>query len=464
MNIEKQEDIFKPWFHIYPEKGWLNDPCGCSLFQDKYHVFYQYHEQPCPQGPGKWYHRVSRDLVHWQDQGIVLEPEEPYEIDGCWTGSSLELEGKQYLYYSSNRDGRIPQQQPAMAVSSNGRNYARVWKKPLIDEATPDGHREMRDPKVFCRDGVYYMLQGASRHGRGEIVGYCSEDGFHWKYRGIFYSSEKWIGSMLECPDFFTLDGVDCLLFSPMDWNGHSNVLLTGKADFNTFRFTGEKIFDLDQGSDFYAAQTFPHKDGGVVLIGWMGAWGKPHPECENGWGGMLTLPRKLHYDRAAGRLTQTPVRELEALRTRRYSEVLSVGKSPVSPAGNMGNHMEAEIIIPEISKGKDRISISLGTADEAAITFSIDMGRGIMQIDKTGAAQGDNSFRTVLLPEYGGADDRKLRLFWDGSACELFWGNGRMAVSERIYPVKGEPVLSFGAAESERKVKVCVWQMDHIF
>ncbi|HIU76204.1 MAG TPA: glycoside hydrolase family 32 protein, partial [Candidatus Pelethocola excrementipullorum] len=388
----------------------------------------------------------------------------PYEKDGCWTGSGLEVNGEHYLYYSTNVDGRLPQQQPMLAVSRDGKTYLPVSAEPLIQEATPDGHTEMRDPKVFIRDGVFYMLQGATRRGRGEIVGYSSMDGLDWEYRGVFYSSEKWMGDMLECPDFFTLDGVDCLLFSPMNWIGHSNVLLTGKADFETFTFTLTKVFDLDAGSDFYAAQTLPHKDGGILLVGWLGNWGKPHPECGYGWGGMLTLPRRLRLDPDTRRLMQMPAKELETLRNNEYKTTLVVGTTPVSLPEYLGNHMEVRIRLSKNFWKTDVLYIDLGNAGETALTFSIDMEHGIIQIDKTMATQGDNSIRTLRFSDGHDADELELRLFWDGSACELFIGDGGIVISERLYPVEGEPALSFYTRTEKHPLEVCAWSLESIY
>ena len=464
MKPERRSDLFSPQFHLYPYKGWMNDPCGCSRFGDEYHVFFQYHEEPRPEGPGKWYHMSSEDLVSWKDYGIALEPAAPYEKDGCWTGSGLEVNGEHYLYYSTNVDGRLPQQQPMLAVSRDGKTYLPVSAEPLIQEATPDGHTEMRDPKVFIRDGVFYMLQGATRRGRGEIVGYSSMDGLDWEYRGVFYSSEKWMGDMLECPDFFTLDGVDCLLFSPMNWIGHSNVLLTGKADFETFTFTLTEVFDLDAGSDFYAAQTLPHKDGGILLVGWLGNWGKPHPECGYGWGGMLTLPRRLRLDPDTRRLMQMPAKELETLRNNEYKTTLVVGTTPVSLPEYLGNHMEVRIRLSKNFWKTDVLYIDLGTAGESALTFSIDMEHGIIQIDKTMATQGDNSIRTLRFSDGHDADELELRLFWDGSACELFIGDGGIVISERLYPVEGEPALSFYTRTEKHPLEVCAWSLESIY
>lgn len=35
--------MFEPKYHIFPIKGWMNDPNGLVYFKGQYHVFYQYY-------------------------------------------------------------------------------------------------------------------------------------------------------------------------------------------------------------------------------------------------------------------------------------------------------------------------------------------------------------------------------------------------------------------------------------
>lgn len=117
-----------------------------------------------------------------------------------------------------------------------------------------------------------------------------------------------------ECPEYFSMKGKDFLLFSLMNWAGHSNVLLCGQVDFESFRFQCEQLIDLNLGSDFYAAQTLPLKDGRMGVIGWLGSWGKPHPEDKYGWAGMLSSIRVVEYDQKRQEITLEPACEISVL------------------------------------------------------------------------------------------------------------------------------------------------------
>ena len=53
-----------------------------------------------------WGHSVSTDLVNWIQLEPVIEPDNPSDIDGCWTGSATVLFDGQLviLYTGDNRD------------------------------------------------------------------------------------------------------------------------------------------------------------------------------------------------------------------------------------------------------------------------------------------------------------------------------------------------------------------------
>lgn len=304
---EKRMD-YRPKYHMTAKEGWINDPCGIYRDERKvWHLFYQFHPGTEPDGTGTWGHQISRDLLCWEERQPVLQPEFDYEKDGCWTGTALRFHGKILLYYSGNAEGRIPQQAVCLAESRDGIRFEKFGKNPLIAEITPEGHTEMRDPKVFLRNGKCYIVQGACRNGRAEVLLYESEDGYHWNYRGIFWTGNSFCGNMAECPGFFTLDETDYLILSCVGSGEHKNIAVSGRADWEKGTFVQKSLQELDLGSSFYAAQAAEIAPNEVFLIAWMSAWGKNHPEGEEGWAGMMTLPRQL-YHKSGGRLCQKPV------------------------------------------------------------------------------------------------------------------------------------------------------------
>jgi len=66
-----------PWrqsFHVQPVTGLLNDPNGFSFYNGEYHLFYQWFPLGPVHGLKHWYHTKSKDLVHWENVGLALEP------------------------------------------------------------------------------------------------------------------------------------------------------------------------------------------------------------------------------------------------------------------------------------------------------------------------------------------------------------------------------------------------------
>ena len=131
----------RPLFHLTPTTGWLNDPNGFSVYRGEYHLFYQYHPYSTSWGPMHWGHCKSRDLLRWERLPAALAPDQPYDRDGCFSGSAAETpDGRHLLMYTGRRleEGREVQAQ-CLAVG-NGENYEKLSANPVITgEQLPPG-------------------------------------------------------------------------------------------------------------------------------------------------------------------------------------------------------------------------------------------------------------------------------------------------------------------------------------
>ena len=58
--------MYKPIYHYFPGKNWMNDPNGVCWYGGKYHLFYQYNPQSDQWGNLHWGHAVSDDCIHWK--------------------------------------------------------------------------------------------------------------------------------------------------------------------------------------------------------------------------------------------------------------------------------------------------------------------------------------------------------------------------------------------------------------
>ncbi len=305
-----------PKLHLSPDKNWCNDPVGFIYYQGQYHLFYQYFPYGCTWGTMHWYHAVSKDLIHWQNLGIALYPSKYYDANGCFSGSSIEVDGKMYIYYTS-----VKYLQPnpenihktlndafeasqSMLISKDGIHFDNINQKRLIIPAFKEneiGHpTHTRDPKVWFYNGKYYMVIVSkyfddNHHGQGQLLFYTSDDAINWSYQNNYRGVQ--LGDMWECPDIFTVNQQQLLIMSPerTETHGYPSHARITTCYFNhencTMSQLGELRF-LDYGRDLYAPQTALDQDGNRIFVGWM----RMPVKAQGDWRGLFTMPRIIEY------------------------------------------------------------------------------------------------------------------------------------------------------------------------
>lgn len=430
------QDLWRPRLHIAPPAGWLNDPNGLCQYKGIYHAFYQlaYFQ---PEGGLKfWGHCTSRDLLHWEFQGVPLCPDQPFDCHGAYSGSALIEEDQMYLFYTGNvkllgehdyvNTGR--ESNTVMAVSPDG---MQVDTKELLmtnGDYPDDLTRHVRDPKVWKQDGRYYMVLGArTREDEGTVLLFSSEDKKRWNYVHRF-RMEKPFGYMWECPDLYVLDGHTVLSISPQgveqDGLKFANKYQSGtcflSGDFRETKALGE-FRELDGGFDFYAPQTFLADDGRRIQIGWMGM-----PDMEKvyrnrtvgrGWQNMLTIPRELSV--RDGILCQNPVRELKEWWNKEQ-------KISGAYSGSLEPCCELELT----TEGGDVKVVLAG-----GLVLRYQKAEGIFWMEFTDPLLGGG--RDIRGRQVGALQE--LRILVDVSGVEVFLNGGQDVFSTRFYPDKDQ-------------------------
>ena len=230
-----------PSYHIHPPCGLVNDPNGLAYFGGKYHVFYQWFPFGPEHGMKHWAHVISEDLIKWERSDQMLIPDQEYEKNGCYSGNSIEADGKLYLYYTANyktEQGKIPKQ--AMAVMNSDGTILKSPNNPIIDEQPEGLIGEIRDPFVFEKEGAYWMLLGGgSIDGQARLVLYKSTDLENWVYQGNIELTgiDLELGYMYECPSYIEIDGKDVLFLSLM---GRTPMGERFHNEFSSVYFVGE--------------------------------------------------------------------------------------------------------------------------------------------------------------------------------------------------------------------------------
>ena len=464
----------RPLFHLSARTGWMNDPNGFCYYKGRYHLFYQYHPYETHWGPMHWGHAASKDLLHWEYLPAAMAPDEIYDMDGCFSGSALELpDSRHLLMYTGVRkerqeNGDVREVQTQCLAIGDGIDYEKYEKNPVLDEKDlPEGSSrfDFRDPKVFRKkDGTYGCVVGnRPADGSGQILFYTSEDGFDWHYQKVFATNHNRFGKMWECPDFFMLDGRGVLLISVQEMqpqgfeypNGLGTVCLIGEYDEEADDFIEEHNQSIDYGIDFYAPQTVLTPDGRRVMIGWMQNWDTcAFRAPEDMWFGQMSLPRELYIKN--GRLCQKPIKELEEMREDRvaYQDILVTDE--VSLDGIRGRMADIELSIRPADEDKlyRKFAVLFAQNDEYRTSLSFRPQENILKIDRkfSGSRQDVVHERRCKVESENGF--LKLRIILDSFSAEIFVGDGEWVMSIVLHTPQEADGISFFA---DGKVKMDV-------
>ena len=460
-NIPQEE---KPAFHVSAPVGWINDPNGFSVFEEKVHLFYQYHPYSRDWGPMHWGHSVTEDMIRWVQFPAALAPDQEYDREGCFSGSAIEADGKQALIYTGVTTEKLPDgkeeiRQNQCLAFGDGKDYVKAEKNPVVTgDMLPEkcSRIDFRDPKIWKEEGTYYMIVGSrSEEISGQVALFSSLDLKEWKFETILAENTTGeIGVMWECPDFFPLGDRYVLICSPQHMrakgyefhNGHNSLYFIGTYDKENHIFKREEPVSLDYGLDFYAPQTTLLPDGRRVMIAWMKSWDNCVINEKQRWQGMMTLPRELEYK--DGKIWQHPVREIENYRKNSCSYQAVEIKEEKQLDGVRGRMIDltVELMNAKASAGDGDYSefqIELAHNEEHTTIFTYNRKKQTIEIDRTWSGV----YRDVLCTrKFQITDDRenlKLRFILDRSSIELFVNDGSKTATTVIpTPAEADEIL----------------------
>ncbi|AZK47474.1 glycoside hydrolase family 32 protein [Paenibacillus lentus] len=454
-------------YHIQPPYGLLNDPNGFSFYEGEYHLFYQWFPLGTFHGMKYWYHTKSKDLAHWQNVGIGIEPGDSQDSHGAYSGSGIVKDGELYLMYTGNTRNeawvRLPYQNLAV-MNSEGNIHKR--SEPVI-ASVPDGYTEhFRDPKVWRAGDDYYCVIGAQRTNEtGCAVMYKSQDLLSWSFLGEVSTQLNNFGYMWECPDYFELDHQGVLLFCPQglvpEGDRYQNIYQSGyvvgkRLDVNTQMLDHGAFRELDRGFDFYAPQTTEAPDGRRILVAWMGLPDVSYPTDQHGWAHCLTLPRELTL--REGKIIQRPVQELEKRRKDEVNAEAVLHSEAKSFSGFQGSAYELICEFNEADADRFGIEFRVGSTEKTVLTYDRNIKKVIL--DRSLSGQSVNS-------EFGSerrcsldADTIKFHLFVDTSSVEIFVNDGEEVFTSRIFPSKESTQIRFFAHGGSAACRASLWQI----
>ncbi|NIK78577.1 fructan beta-fructosidase [Paenibacillus castaneae] len=490
MTIATYTEKYRPQFHFTPAAHWMNDPNGMVYFEGEYHLFYQYYPGGTTWGPMHWGHAVSRDLIHWEHLPVALEPDENgFIFSGSavvdWNDRSGFFSGGAglvaiFTHHKTYPDSEKTKQCQSIAYSKDkGRTWIKYEGNPVLTE---EQIVDFRDPKVFWHEKSkqWVMVLAAGDH----IRFYSSFNLKEWVFTGEFGAAEGSHDGVWECPDLFELpvngqtEQKKWVLIVSIGDNsacpeGSRTQYFVG--DFNGRTFTNENTADtvlwVDHGRDNYAGVSWsdiPNSDGRRLLMGWMSNWKYANMTPTETWRSAMTIPRvlSLHTDEAGIRLKQQPVQELQSLRQAKLfqEEIPLASEQPIST--NMTAY-QLEIKVEFEIGDAEQLGLKLNASAEEATLVGYDTRTQSLFIDRTKSGKSDFhpqfacKHEASLQPENGRI---QMQLFVDWSSVEVFANDGKVVMSDLIFPVSSNGFLEvFAAGGAARIVSLEVYELSSI-
>ena len=453
-----ENDYYRLDYHIIPPAGLLNDPNGFIQFDGDYHLFYQFYPFATTHGPKYWAHLKSRDLVNWQELPIALAPAQSYESHGCYSGSAVNNNGTFTLIYTGNVKDKAGNRETyqCLAVSKDGNDFEKIG--PVMDNQPTGYTRHFRDPKVWKKDGQWYAVIGTQTAAKeGRVLLFKAQDLKDWQLVGEVAGSNlnglDDFGYMWECPDLFELGDKEVLIVLPQgvkaqgdDYNNiYQAGYLVGSLDYQTGELEHGEFRELDQGFDFYAAQTTFDEQGRRILVAWMGLPDQEgnYVERYNDWVHALTIPRVLELS-SDDNLIQKPVPELKKLRAEEVSyQNLEINNQELELPEVKGDVLEliAEFKLEDAAEFGVKLRCSADGSEETVISYNQNTKK--LFFDRSNSGQGEDGMRRCLIE---GEEKLKLHFFVDTSSIELFINDGKKVFTTRVYPKQSSQGIKFFA------------------
>lgn len=422
--------------HLEMPKGLVNDPNGLCYHQGKYQIFFQWNPFGCEHKHKHWTYTQTTDFINYTKPQIALAPVDKFDKDGCYSGSARSKNNKLEIIYTANlkdeQNIRYPRQ---VLVKQN--DDGEFIKEKIIIDTVPKGYTtHFRDPYIFIKNNRSFIILGAQRENLTSCALIYEEIDENWIFRGELKTQLTDFGYMWECPNLFTIDDKDILVFCPQGLkvqkyqyqNLYQAGYLIGQFNPNTLEFTHGEFHEFDMGFDFYAPQVLVHENR-HILIGWVGMPDKlqDYPTINDGWVHSLTLPRELILKN--DKLYQRPISELNELN---QNTTTKINTDKISLSAN--KKLEISIPLKDISSWQGKLKFN-----DEYILLTYDKNTSVFTIDRNQLKLGGKGIRQFLVKAQ---DELNLSVYIDNSIIELYLQDGEYYATFCYYPTNDNPVF----------------------
>lgn len=376
-----------------------------------------------------WGHATTTDFINYEHHPIALFPSVEADQNGVFSGSSFIEDDVMNLFYTGvkynnfasdiHRYGdKLFNSSQLKITSKDGFTFDNFKEKKVVLDVLdrPEGDPiHTRDPKVWKKGNMYYMLLGSNIINAGDNQGcllfYVSADLLTFEQIAVFTIPN--LGHMWECPDYFEIEDNGFVVMSPEgtmpDCQYPSHVQIA-KAKFNYKDLLKlESEFELiDIGLDCYAPQTFEDEYGVRTLISWI----RMPKAIEDNSIGCFTMPRTIHY-------------EDDAIKYQVHDLVES--KFKLATKDNLDNNETYKFVL-SLTNGEH---IDVGQ-------YKIVLNNNTLKFDRSGLFPLDDELLEVIVYEIS-SDDVQLEIYYDGYVVETFINGGAAVCTHILYDNKLE-------------------------
>ena len=425
----KNREKFRPLYHHTPAYGWMNDPNGMFFKDGVWHLYFQHNPYGSQWENMTWGHSTSTDLINWKFEGDAILPD---VLGTIFSGSAVVDknntaglgEGAVVALYTSAGEN----QTQSMAYSTdNGKTFTKYEGNPVITSNVPD----FRDPHMFWNEDIkkWNMILAAGQ----QMDIYTSDNLKDWTYESSFGGGYGNHGGVWECPDLMKMKvrGTDkekwmliCNINPGGPFGGSATQYFVG--DFDGHKFTCDSKPEvtkwMDYGKDHYATVTFDNApEGRRVAMAWMSNWQYANQAPTLQYRSANSIARDLGLFEYKGETycSVTPSREILVARSKKPTKTLS-------EACEVLINLKGDATITLSNDKGERVVMRY---DAAAETFEMDRM-------KSGLTNFSNEFAAITkAPTHGKLS--QLRIFIDKCSVEAFDADGKMAMTNLVFPSK---------------------------
>lgn len=413
---------FRPAYHHSPAYGWMNDPNGMFYKDGVWNLFFQHNPYGSLWDNMTWSHATSTDLVHWKFEGAAIEPD---ALGTIFSGSAVVDKDNTagfgpdavVAYYTSA--GKAQTQ--SMAVSTdNGKTFTKYANNPVLVSDIPD----FRDPHViwYAPESKWILIVSEKQH----MKLFSSKNLKDWTFESDFGEGYGSHAGVWECPDLLDMGNGHWILVCNINpggpFGGSATQYFTGSFDGHKFTCDTDPSVTkwMDWGKDHYATVTFNNAPNGRhVALPWMSNWQYAVQVPTKQYRSANGIARDLGYFeyRGQGYCSVKPSPEI-------LNAFAKKPQTSLSPACRVDVQLRGNTVITLANSKGEKVVMTYNAKDE---TFSMDRTKS-----------GDTSFSAdfaavTTAPTYGKI--KTLQIFIDKSSIEAFDADGKLAMSNIVFP-----------------------------